>query len=1091
MKKKVFSLLVTFAMLFSMLPTTALAAEPNMDSDVIEVDASNAQDVLDGRYGDITGKTIHFTANIDVVLDLARPTKYEGSETVYYNYVNSQLEDEPTEWSEDISSVMNSHSHYHRTLENVTFTAEEGVSVAGFTFSAGHVASSGYDYVRDVEQTAGVTYYKHSSLDNISFEGLTITGQFVAQLYMADCTVEDITFNGCTFTGATGATDDGSNAAVKFQADNQYFTDITVEDCDISGYFQGVYIQGVDGAQIVNNTISRTDHNAIALQSHDVAAKGTIDVAENYIFDVRDRAIRLNAVSGDAEISVNNNIMVDCGDENYQLIKAGDVDEEATIDLESNYWDGKGVATAVSGLTAPSTVGITGGTWDGDVSDYLAEGYEVDESGEVVVDESAFAAKVGTKYFNDLQDAIDNAKDGDTITLLADAEIAELITVTGDVTIDGDGCTITWADDYSDTLFNVAEGDSLTMESVTIDGENNFTFYEDTTTVEDGQNWYTRFVNVGEEDKAVNADVIVNAGNLTLGEGTKIQNVTVASTGDNGKTANTETGGFYLMYNDDLALIKSNGGKVILDGAAITGNAGLILNAINAETTMNDANIDGNMGAGNKGGIIIANDGTMSITDTSICNNKAMARSATILGVINGAEVTFNAASKMENNKHIGVGSNTAGAMVVLEGASQFVMNGGSISNNVGGRAGAIASRWVGGNYGQHVEDSFVLDAGTIIGNTAVNASWSDANIFLRSPTTIEEGMTIDGVIAVNAAPGELDITGGQFTGGLSVAEGLYVSITGGVFSYDPSAWVAEGYTDVPLIDGKYCVVPGESSVPVKPVMLQKADGSTEMMDTLADAVSAVANGDTIFVLADNSEVVTVGKVVSFDLVTAEESTFSGRVSAASGYTVTVDGNTYHFVVYVAPSYSGGGGGGSTTPEKKPAPPIVAPDAPAKMTDTAGHWGKEAIDYVISRGLFAGTSETSFSPNTQMTRAMVWTVLARLDGQDTSGGANWYAQAQTWAAANDISDGTLPQGNVTREQLIAILYRYSGSPEANENLNSFGDAGQISNWASDAMQWAVQNGLIVGSNNALNPQGDATRAEVATILMRYIQLITK
>lgn len=123
-----------------------------------------------------------------------------------------------------------------------------------------------------------------------------------------------------------------------------------------------------------------------------------------------------------------------------------------------------------------------------------------------------------------------------------------------------------------------------------------------------------------------------------------------------------------------------------------------------------------------------------------------------------------------------------------------------------------------------------------------------------------------------------------------------------------------------------------------------------------------------------------------------------------------------------------------------------------------------------------------------MTRAMVWTVLARLDGQDTSGGANWYAQAQTWAAANDISDGTLPQGNVTREQLIAILYRYSGSPEANENLNSFGDAGQISNWASDAMQWAVQNGLIVGSNNALNPQGDATRAEVSMILMRYIQL---
>lgn len=124
-----------------------------------------------------------------------------------------------------------------------------------------------------------------------------------------------------------------------------------------------------------------------------------------------------------------------------------------------------------------------------------------------------------------------------------------------------------------------------------------------------------------------------------------------------------------------------------------------------------------------------------------------------------------------------------------------------------------------------------------------------------------------------------------------------------------------------------------------------------------------------------------------------------------------------------------------------------------------------------------------------MTRAMVWTVLARLDGQDITGGSTWYSAAQTWAAANGTSDGTAPQNNVTREQLVAILYRYAGSPSANHDLNGFTDAGQVSDWASPAMQWAVQNGLIVGSGNALNPQSDATRTEVATILMRYIQLI--
>ena len=197
---------------------------------------------------------------------------------------------------------------------------------------------------------------------------------------MENCTVKDITFEGCTFNDTE---DDGKNAAIKFLADNQYFTDITVKDCEISDYCQGVYIQGVDGAEISNNSISNTVHNAITLQSHTVAAKGTIEVAENYISNVTERTIRLNAVSADAEVYVNNNIMVNCGDDEGQLIKTGSVDNGAIIDLESNYWDGKDVSTAISGLTAPTTVGITGGVWNQDVSDCLAEGYKV-ENGNVV-----------------------------------------------------------------------------------------------------------------------------------------------------------------------------------------------------------------------------------------------------------------------------------------------------------------------------------------------------------------------------------------------------------------------------------------------------------------------------------------------------------------------------------------------------------------------------------------------------------------------------------------------------------------------------------------------------------------------------------
>ncbi len=414
-------------------------------------------------------------------------------------------------------------------------------------------------------------------------------------------------------------------------------------------------------------------------------------------------------------------------------------------------------------------------------------------------------AQIGDVKYWTLADAIAAAnatENGATITLLTDATVGEMMTISKDVIIEGDGKTITWADGYNGTIFNVESGVSVTLKDLTIDGENSFTFYDDTTTVENGQNWYTRFVDVGEEDKAINDNVIVNAGDLTL-NGVTITGVTIASDGDNGKTANTETGGFYLMYNDDLALIKSNGGKVTINGGAIMYNAGMVLNAINAETSLN-TNVMYNMGAGNKGGIIIANGGTMDIKGV-ITYNKAMARSATILGVINGTEVTFDAV--MNYNEHIGVGSNTAGAMIVLEGASQFVMNGGTINYNEGGRAGAIASRWVGGSHGQHEDTSIVLNAGSIIGNTASNDSWNGASIFLRSPATIGEGMTIDGTIAVNAAPGALEITGGTFNNfDMIVTDGLVAEITGGTFDSDPTEWVAEGYEAADNGDGTYSV---------------------------------------------------------------------------------------------------------------------------------------------------------------------------------------------------------------------------------------------------------------------------------------------
>ena len=166
----------------------------------------------------------------------------------------------------------------------------------------------------------------------------------------------------------------------------------------------------------------------------------------------------------------------------------------------------------------------------------------------------------------------------------------------------------------------------------------------------------------------------------------------------------------------------------------------------------------------------------------------------------------------------------------------------------------------------------------------------------------------------------------------------------------------------------------------------------------------------------------------------------------------------------------------------------VEDSSKAGFTDVANHWAKDAINYVTDKGLMNGTGSNTFSPNASTTRGMLMTVLARYAGEDTAGGATWYEKGMNWAKAKGVSDGTNPTVNITREQLVTMLYRYAGSPKANGSLNSFSDAASVNSYAANAMQWAVANGIVNGLNGKLNPQNNATRAQVAAILMRFCEM---
>ncbi len=185
------------------------------------------------------------------------------------------------------------------------------------------------------------------------------------------------------------------------------------------------------------------------------------------------------------------------------------------------------------------------------------------------------------------------------------------------------------------------------------------------------------------------------------------------------------------------------------------------------------------------------------------------------------------------------------------------------------------------------------------------------------------------------------------------------------------------------------------------------------------------------------------------------------------------------------------------------------PDAAEAFTDVkAGQWYESAVNYAVGHGLFNGVSGNRFAPNDVMNRGMLVTVLYRMEGSPAIDGIenpfndvkekDWYYAPVLWAAANGIVGGVgsgkyAPTDSLTREQLATILFRYSSvrkyNTEGRGDLSSFPDAAKVSSWAIDAYSWAIAEGLIGGNNIGgvahLDPAGKATRAQVATILMRF------
>ncbi len=202
----------------------------------------------------------------------------------------------------------------------------------------------------------------------------------------------------------------------------------------------------------------------------------------------------------------------------------------------------------------------------------------------------------------------------------------------------------------------------------------------------------------------------------------------------------------------------------------------------------------------------------------------------------------------------------------------------------------------------------------------------------------------------------------------------------------------------------------------------------------------------------------------------------NNNVTHKAGEAVTITADTTFVAVW------------GNLPDVKPSEPDT-PETPVfPFYDvTARDWYYSAVKYVYEKGLMDGVDVGVFAPNDTLTRAMVWTIIARAEGVDTTGGATWYAKAQEWVTAKGISDGENPSAAITRQELVTMLYRLAGEPAVSGTITA-PDASSVSTWAADAMTWAMNIGLVEGDENgAVTPTATATRAQAAALIMRYLE----
>ena len=396
---------------------------------------------------------------------------------------------------------------------------------------------------------------------------------------------------------------------------------------------------------------------------------------------------------------------------------------------------------------------------------------------------------------------------------------------------------------------------------------------------------------------------------------------------------------------------------------------------------------------------------------------------------------------------------------------------------------------------------SYVLSA---MGDESTNifSPWLPVTV-TAAPKSNDVGVSSITVVGVEATAGENNTYTVTLPYGTDVTAGSFVIVTSdagatvGALTNEGNVWTFTVTAEDGVTSKTYTVTVSFTEAP-------KSNDAGVSSVTVAGFKAVAGANNSYTVTVPYGTVVKTGSFVivtrhpraAVSALTNTRNIWSFTVTAEDGVTTAVYTVTVNTAALPEPITPG-------VDNKKPA---SKPEVKLPFTDVStSDWFYDDVAFVYKNGLFSGTDSRSFSPNASMTRAMLVTVLYRLEGEPTVTGRSsftdvrsgaYYEKSVIWAAANGIVTGTdstsfSPDAKVTREQLAAILYRYAQyrklDTDASAKLNSFTDADSVSAYASEALGWAVSEGLINGASGKLMPKGDATRAQVAAILHRLVK----